>query len=156
MAETPPVSRALTAAGIPHRLFRHHGPVSSLEQAAAEREQRPAQVVRSILFRLAEEEFVMVLMAGPRQIPWPALRRALGQNRLTLATQAQVWQVTGYEIGAVAPFSLPQPLRVLVDSSVLDEAEISLGSGERGVAVMMDSADLVRALDSAEIVSLST
>lgn len=155
MSDVPPVSAALTAAGIPHRLFRHQGPVSSLEQAAAERDQRPAQVVRSILFRVAEAEFVMVLMAGPRQIPWPALRRALDQNRLTLATQAEVWQVTGYEIGAVAPFGLPQPLRVLVDSSVLNEKEISLGSGERGVAVVMDSADLVRALESAEIVSLS-
>ena len=30
----PPVSRVLTAAGVPHRVFRHPGPVDSLEQAA--------------------------------------------------------------------------------------------------------------------------
>ena len=61
----PPVSIALTAANIPHRVFRHSGPVNSLEQAAEERGQQPDQVVRSILFRLGKGHYAMVLMAGP-------------------------------------------------------------------------------------------
>ena len=70
---------------IPYRLFRHAGKVESLEQAAAERGQQPGQVVRTIVFRLSEGEFALALMAGPRQISWPALRHTLGQNRLTMA-----------------------------------------------------------------------
>jgi prolyl-tRNA editing enzyme YbaK/EbsC (Cys-tRNA(Pro) deacylase) len=42
----------------------------------------------------------------------------------------------------------------LIDESVLKEDEISIGSGMRGVAVIMKSADLRRALNDAEIVSL--
>ncbi len=155
MVTSTPVSQALAAQGIPHQLFWHEKPVHSLEQAAAERGQRPEQVVRGILFRVAEAAYVMVLIAGPRQIPWPALRRALGQNRLTLATREEVLRVTGYEIGAVAPLGLPQPLRVLIEAGVLAEQEISLGSGVRGVAVVMDSADLRQALNQAEIVTLT-
>lgn len=155
MVTSTPVSQALAAQGIPHQLFWHEKPVHSLEQAAAERGQRPEQVIRSILFRVAEAAYVMVLIAGPRQIPWPALRRALGQNRLTLATREEVLRVTGYEIGAVAPLGLPQPLRVLIEAGVLAEQEISLGSGVRGVAVVMDSADLRQALNQAEIVTLT-
>ncbi|HMT21897.1 MAG TPA: hypothetical protein PKE20_11750, partial [Promineifilum sp.] len=56
-----PVGAELHARGIPFREFRHPGPVSSLEQAAEERGQRPGQVVRSILFRLGQERFAMVL-----------------------------------------------------------------------------------------------
>ncbi len=64
-------------------------------------------------------------------------------------------RVTGYEIGAVAPVGLPQPLRELIEAGVLAEQEISLGSGVRGVAVVMDSADLRQALNQAEIVTLT-
>ena len=151
MTDAPPVSQALTALGIPHRIFRHIGPVSSLEQAAAERGQRPEQVVRSILFRIGPEEFAMVLMAGPAQIDWRALRQHLGQSRLTMASEAEVLRVTGYERGAVAPFGLPQPLQILVDESVVAQDEISLGSGVRGTAVILQVRDLLSALGEVEI-----
>ena len=127
MSVSTPVTRALEQLNIPYRIFQHPGEVHSLEQAARERGQRPEQVVRSIVFRLAQDEFVMVLIAGPTQISWPALRNYLGQSRLTTATQAEVFSVTGYQVGAVSPFGLPAPLRVLVDQSVLQEEIISLG-----------------------------
>ncbi len=96
----------------------------------------------------------MVLVAGPKQISWKALRKHVGQSRLTMATEEEVLSVTGYRIGTVSPFGLPHPLKILIDESVLKEDEISIGSGMRGVAVIMKSADLRRALSDAEIVSL--
>ncbi len=149
-----PVGRDLDARGVPFREFRHPGPVYSLEQAAEERGQRTEQVVRSLLFRLAQDEYVMVLVAGPRQVDWKALRRHLGQSRLTTATADEVRAVTGYEIGAVSPFGLPRPMRVLLDESVTREAELSIGSGERGVTVILNTADLLRALGDVERVNV--
>ncbi len=142
---------------IPYRLFRHAGKVESLEQAAAERGQQPGQVVRTIVFRLSEGEFALALMAGPRQISWPALRHTLGQNRLTMAAAAEVKAATGFVPGTVSPFGLPAPLRILVDRSVLVYEEVSLGSGVRGVAIVMASAELLTALQAqvgAELVEL--
>ena len=154
MENQPPVSLALDQLGIAHTVFHHAGQVNSLEQAAQERNQRLGQVIRSILFRLSGNEYVMVLVAGPQQISWKALRKQVGQSRLTMATEEEVLSVTGYRIGTVSPFGLPHPLRILIDESVLKEDEISIGSGMRGVAVIMKSADLRRALNDAEIVSL--
>jgi Cys-tRNA(Pro)/Cys-tRNA(Cys) deacylase len=150
-SDAPPVSRALAELNVRHRVFRHNGPVRSLEQAAAERDQHPEQVIRSIVFRLAENEYLMVLMAGPAQISWPALRAYLGRSRLTTASAEELLAVTGYEIGAVAPFGLSRPMRVLVDRSVIQGGEISMGSGVRGTAVILAAADLLRALPNAEI-----
>jgi Cys-tRNA(Pro) deacylase len=146
-----PISRALTQIGIPHREFAHVGPVHSLEQAAAERDQRPSQVIRSILFRLGEGRFAMVLMAGPDQVAWKTLRQVVGQSRLTMASEEEVLRVTGYQVGAVSPFGLPEPVPVYVDASVLAEDEISIGSGVRGTTVILRSADLLRALPDAII-----
>ncbi len=154
MTESPPVSLELDKLGIPHRVFRHAGKVTSLEQAARERSQRPEQVVRSILFRIGEDEYLMALVAGPAQISWKSLRAYLGQSRLTMASEAEVLDVTGYPIGAVSPFGTRSRLRVLVDASVFAEEELSIGSGVRGTTVILKSEDLKRALGDVEIVEL--
>jgi len=155
MTENPPVSIALEKIGIPHRIFRHENPVNSLEQAAADRGQKRSQVVRSILFRIGDDEFIMALVAGPAQISWKILRKYLGQSRLTMATEEEVLAVTGYRIGAVGPFGLLRPLKVMIDAGVMKEEEISIGSGIRNTAVILKSADLFRALGDAEIISLT-
>lgn len=155
MTESPPVSLALQALGIPHRVFIHTEPIHSLEEAARQRGQRPSQVARSILFRVGQDEFMMALMAGPAQVSWKTLRRHLGQSRLTMATEDEVLAVTGYRTGTVGPFGLARPLKVLIDPSVLAEEEISIGSGMRGVAVILKSADLQQGLPNGEVVSLT-
>ncbi len=140
---------------IPHQLFRHAARPKSIEQAAHERDQLPDQIVRSILFRLPEDQYVMVLMPGPKQISWKILRSFLGTRRITLATPEEVLQVTGCQIGAVSPFGINPIIRILVDESLQYQSEISLGSGEHGLAIIMTSQNLFSALPSAELVRVS-
>ena len=151
----PPVSMALEELGVPHKVFRHESPVTSFEQAASDRGQRASQVVRSILFRIAEDEFIMALVAGPAQISWKILRKYLGRSRISMATEDEVFAVTGYRVGTVSPFGLPHQLKVLIDPSVLSEEEISIGSGMRNTAIILKSADLHHALKNADVVSLT-
>ena len=151
MSDSTPVTRQLDQLGIPYQTFRHPGPVHSLEQAAQERHQQPDQVIRSIVFRIGEGDFVMVLMAGATQVSWRALRRYLGQSRLTMASEPELIQYTGYVPGSVSPFGLPAPMRVLIDERVLANDVVSIGSGERCLTVIMTSADLGRALPEAAV-----
>ncbi len=152
--EQPPASLALEKLGIHHRVFYHQGQVTSLDQAARERNQIPEQVVRSILFRLGHDDYLMVLVAGPVQIPWKALRKYVGQSRLTLASEEEVLAVTGFRIGTVSPFGLPRPIRVILEGSVLNQLEISLGSGLPNIGIIMTSSDLQAACGDVEVVSL--
>ena len=82
-----PVTRFLDECGVSYRFFRHPGAVHSLEQAARERGQRPEQIIRSIVFRLSRGGFVMVLVAGEKQVSWQALRHHLGTSRISMATE---------------------------------------------------------------------
>ena len=145
------VTRFLDEQGIAYRFFQHSGVVHSLEQAARERGQRPEQIIRSILFRLSRGGFVMVLIAGLNQVSWQALRKHLGTARISMATESEVLQVTGYPIGAVSPFGTLQPVRILVDRGILAEAEISVGSGLRYTTVIMQREDFLRALGEVEV-----
>jgi Cys-tRNA(Pro)/Cys-tRNA(Cys) deacylase len=154
--ENPPASIALEELGVPHKIFRHESPVTSFEQAASDRGQRTSQVVRSILFRIAKDESaIMVLVAGPAQVSWKTLRKYLGRSRISMATEDEVFAVTGYRVGTVSPFGLPNQLRVLIDPSVMKEEEISIGSGIRNTAIILKSADLRHALQDADVVSLT-
>ena len=148
----PPASIALKELNIPHRIFVHETPVTSFEQAAADRGQRAGQIVRSILFNIRPEEYLMVLVAGPDQIDWRKLRQYVKRSRIRMATEEEVLAVTGYRIGTVSPFGVRNPVQVLIDASVLKEEEVSIGSGVRSTAIILKSADLRRALRNSEIV----
>lgn len=154
MIDPPRASLALDKLGIPHEVFRHAGIVASLEQAAHERGQVPDQVVRSLVFRIGAGEYMMVLAAGPSQISWRQLREVLGKRRLTMATEEEVLQVTGYQVGTVSPFGLPAPIRTLIDRRVLVHDHVSIGSGAPNTGIILSSRDLIRGLPSAELINL--
>lgn len=151
MTEKPPVSIILEKMNIPHDIFTHTGPVHSIGQAAAERNQEISQVVRSILFRLNEGEYAMVLVAGPNQISWRTLRRHFRQSRLTIASPEEVLEVTGYEIGTVSPFGLKEQIPILADESVFAPSAISLGSGKKNTAILITIKNFKKALGDVEI-----
>lgn len=93
----------------------------------------------------------MVLAAGRAQVSWPALRAYLGQSRLTLASEKEVLQVTGYRVGTVSPLGLLTPLRILADEAVFVPEEISLGSGEPNVGIILKPAHLRQVLGEVEV-----
>ena len=146
-----PATHCLDQSGIPYRLFEHSHAPTSLEDAARQRGQVPGQVIRSILFRFNGTTFFLVLMAGPGQISWRKLRLHLGQSRISMASEEEVLAVTGYAVGTVSPLGLPIALRCLADVSVFQPEEISIGSGMRGAAILMKSADLRRVLGAVEV-----
>lgn len=96
----------------------------------------------------------MVLVAGREQVDWRKLRQLVGRSRVRMATEEEVLEVTGFRVGTVSPFGMKNPVRVLIDESVLKEEEVSLGSGVRQMAIIMKSEDVRHALREAGIVSL--
>ena len=138
--------RALAAAaslGLAHTVTRH-GPVRSLEEAAAARGVEPRAVVKTIVVRLADDDYRFVLVPGDREIAWPKLRALLGVNRLSMPSAEAAREVTGYVRGTITPLGSTTPLPVIADASL--EGTVSLGGGAHGVALTVDAGALVAAL----------
>lgn len=123
-----------------------HGPVSSLEEAAAARGITPAAVIKTIVVRLSDDDYRFVLVPGDREIAWPKLRALLGVNRLSMPDAETARQQTGYVRGTITPLGSTTPWPVVADASMT--GRISLGGGAHGVALTVDAADLVAALDA--------
>lgn len=149
-----PATKYLDMAGIQYKIFHHsHLPVS-LAEAAHERDQVEDQVIRSILFRLQEGQYLLFLTPGSKQIPWKGLRRALSINRITLATEEEVKEQTGYKIGTVSPFGIPPTIRIIADRSIFIFETVSIGIGKSGYALILRSKDIPIALPNLEIVDI--
>lgn len=141
-------ARALAAAealGLACTVTRH-GPVRSLEEAAAARGVEPAAVVKTIVVRLADDDYRFVLVPGNREIAWPKLRALLGLNRLSMPSADVALGVTGYVRGTITPLGSTTSWPVVADASL--DGPVSVGGGAHGVALTVDAAELVRALDA--------
>ena len=135
---------AITAAGVAHTVTRI-GPVRSLEEAAAARGIEPRDIVKTLVVRRGEDDFLFVLVPGDREISWPKLRGLLGVTRLSMPDAQVAKDVTGYERGTITPFGSSRPWPVIADETVGGRA-ISLGGGAHGVAFTADGSDVIRAL----------
>jgi Cys-tRNA(Pro) deacylase len=137
---------ALTAAGLSFRLIRH-APVRSLTEAAAARGVTPADVVKTLVVRRGEDDYLFVLVPGDRTISWPKLRSLLGVSRLSMPDARTAKDATGYERGTITPFGSSRSWPVIADER-LRGREITLGAGAHGVAVAVQADDTVAALSA--------
>jgi Cys-tRNA(Pro)/Cys-tRNA(Cys) deacylase len=119
--------------------------VSSLEEAAAARGVRPADIVKTLVVRRAEDDYLFVLVPGDREISWPKLRALLGVNRMSMPDAATAKDVTGYERGTITPFGSSRAWPVVADATVAGRL-VSIGAGAHGVAATAQADDVVRVL----------
>jgi Cys-tRNA(Pro) deacylase len=135
---------ALQELGIEHRVTRH-GPVRSLEEAAAARGIDPRDLVKTIVVRRGDDDYVFVLVPGDRGFSWPKLRALLGVSRLSMPDAATAKDVTGYERGTITPFGSTPAWPVIADEAIVGRT-ISMGGGAHGVGITVAADDAIGAL----------
>ncbi|NJC71297.1 YbaK/EbsC family protein [Planosporangium thailandense] len=141
-----PAFDALAAAGVPYRVLRY-GAVRSVAEAAAVRGVAVADVVKTLVVRRGDDDFLFVLVPGDRVISWPKLRTVLGVSRLSMPDADTAKAVTGYERGTITPFGSTTRWPVIADERIRGR-QITLGAGEHGVAVAVTADDALRAVDA--------
>lgn len=145
-ADTPALA-ALAAAGLDHVLVRTRR-ADSIEEAAQLRGVPVAAILKTLVVRRGEGDFVFVLVPGDRAIDWGKLRRRLGVRRLSLPDAAAAYDATGYERGAITPFGSTRAWPVVADEAILRATTVSIGGGGHGVSVLIDPRLLVEHLEA--------
>lgn len=151
MTDTPALQDERLA-DMAHEVVRH-GPVSSLEEAAAARGLEPAQIIKTMVVRRAEDDYVFVLVPGDRVIAWPKLRSHLGENRLSMPDADEAQRVTGYRRGTITPLGSKTQLPIVADTRMT--GRVSIGGGEHGVSLTVSADHLIEAL-SAEVADVTS
>jgi Cys-tRNA(Pro)/Cys-tRNA(Cys) deacylase len=141
--ETPAI-RALAGTDLRHEVVRTV-PANSVEESAALQGIEVGHLLRTIVVRRGEGDYLFVLVPGDRTIAWPKLRSLLGVSRLSMPDAATAFDVTGYQRGTITPFGSRTAWPVVADERLLGR-RVSLGAGAHGVAVMVDADSAVAAL----------
>jgi Cys-tRNA(Pro) deacylase len=124
-----------------------HGPVRSLEEAADLRGLPPRSIIKTIVVRRSEDDYVFVLVPGDRVIDWSKLREALGERRLSMPDAEEALAVTGYVRGTITPFGARRELPVVADS-LIEGTTVSIGGGGHGQSLTLSGDDLIRSVEA--------
>ena len=146
MTQVTPATEALEASGIDFEITEH-GPVRSLEEAAAARNLNPGAIIKTIVVRRGEGDYLFVLVPGDREISWPKLRALLGVSRLSMPDKDVAKDVTGYERGTITPFGATTAWPVIADALLVQrQGPVSIGAGAHGLAATVAPEQLVEVL----------
>ncbi|MEW5990227.1 MAG: YbaK/EbsC family protein [Chloroflexota bacterium] len=140
-----PATLAVAASGVPYREVRIE-PARSAEEAA-ERQGIPlAALLRTIVVRRGDDDYLFVLVPAGRRFDWPKLRAHLGVSRLSLPDADEARDVTGYVRYTITPFGSARAWPVIADASIVGLEVVSVGGGAHGVNLHLAPDDLVAAL----------
>jgi Cys-tRNA(Pro) deacylase len=141
-ADTPAL-RSLEGSDLAYTVMRTER-ARSAEESATFQGIELHQLLRTIVVRREEDDYVFVLVPGGRAIDWPKLRAHLGVSRLSLPDADEAKDATGYERGAITPFGSANAWRVLADPSIPGLGLVAIGGGGHGINLHLAGADLVR------------
>lgn len=111
------------------------------------------QIVKSLLV-IADGTPVLALVAGDRRADLGAIAEELDASKVRMADADNVRAATGYAIGGVCPFDLPESLVVLVDDSFTRFEVVYPAAGTPSSMVRMRFDDLGR-LTSGRVARIS-
>lgn len=120
----------------------------SAEESAAFQGIELSQLLRTIVLRRGESDYIFVLVPGGRAIDWPKLRAHLKVSRLSLPDQDEAEAVTGYPRGAITPFGSKTAWPVIADASISTSDTVAIGGGGHGVNLHINASDLIKHLNA--------
>jgi Cys-tRNA(Pro) deacylase len=116
----------------------------SLDEAAGLMNLPTSSVIKTLVVKRHDGDFLFALVPGDRQISWAKLRAVVGVNKLQLPQASVALEATGYERGTIVPLGSTTAWPVYADSRV--SGRIALGAGEHGLSALVDAAQLIAGL----------
>ncbi len=101
------------------------------------------QIVKSLVVVVDGQTPLVALVAGDRKGDLHAIAAELGGAKAKMADADTVRAATGYAIGGVSPFALPETLPVLFDDSLMRFEVVFPAAGTPTSMVRMSRADLL-------------
>jgi Cys-tRNA(Pro) deacylase len=135
---------------VPYRVVRT-APAGSAEESAAFQGIPVGALLRTIVVRRGEDDYLFVLVPAGRRFDWPRLRTHLGVSRLSLPDADEARAVTGYVRYTITPFGSSRAWPVIVDGSVMASPVVAVGGGAHGVNLHLAPDDLVTALHASVV-----
>jgi Cys-tRNA(Pro) deacylase len=137
------VLRDAAARGVAVRIVER--PVAqSLHEAAELMGIEPGDIVKTLVVKRHDGDYLFALIPGGRRISWAKLRPLVGVNKLSLPDASLALEATGYGRGTITPFGSTTEWPVFADATIVGR-EVSMGAGDHGYSAFVHADALISA-----------
>jgi Cys-tRNA(Pro)/Cys-tRNA(Cys) deacylase len=106
----------------------------------------PERVIKTLVVALGNDDYVLVLMPGDKELNLKRLAKSRGFKRAAMADVKTAERITGYQVGGISPFATRRPIKVIMDRDLLQHQSIAVNGGGRGVMLIMSPSRLLEVL----------
>ena len=148
--DPPPVAclrTTLDAAGVHYRILHHPEAVSSALDGACHGFGTLEQMAPTLILR-TEQGYLAAIISGATRLSYKKIKKHLGLKNVSMAAPAEVLEVTGAEVGAVAMVN--PGLRTLIDSQLAPIGEVFGGCGILRYSLAIHASHLI-SITAAEV-----
>ena len=103
--------------------------------------------VKTLVVELDQKRFCLALLPGHQELNLKKLASSLGSKRTAMVDIKTAERLTGYLVGGISPFGTQKRLETVMEKGILENREILINAGQRGVMLKMDPKDIIVALD---------
>ena len=89
------------------------------------------KVIKTLVFN-ADNELIICLQHGDREVSTKELARILKVKKVEPADQKTAQNATGYQFGGTSPFGIKKRLNIYSESSIFELDKIYINGGKRG------------------------
>lgn len=102
--------------------------------------------VKTLVVALDRKEYCLALVPGHLKLNFKKLAAGLGVKRTAMVDTQTAERLTGYLVGGISPFATRQKLLSVMEKSVLENSQVLINAGQRGIMLKMAPGDIVREL----------
>jgi len=129
---------------IPNEIILLKESSATVELAARALGREPGEIAKSLALKLKDERIIILVVCGTARIDNRRYKDTF-QCKAHMLTHEETLSVTGYPVGGVCPFGLPEEIKVYLDESLKRYSEVYPAAGTGNSAVRFS----IRELESA-------
>lgn len=105
------------------------------------------KTVKTLVVDLGNNGHALALMPGDKHLSMKKIAKTCMAKKAAMADTETAQRLTGYWVGGISPFGVRQKLPVIMEKSLLHYDQVLINGGQRGVMLLMNPKDILRALD---------
>ncbi len=98
------------------------------------------QILKTLVL-ISNEGPLIAVIQGSEELSFEKVKAFFNLTALRFATAKEVLAITGYVVGGVSPFGLPENIRKIVDKKAFDQQTLNMGGGTPFIGLELSAAD---------------
>ncbi len=143
MGSRSKVIQLLDSMEFKYRLLPHAKPAYTCEAAAAERNVPLDEMIKCILLVDRKKNYYLVCMTADEMVDTAKVRAFMDSSRLSFASEGEIEEISGYEMGALPPLLLKKDIPVIFDDGIMGKEKVNISSGDPRMGLEINSEALI-------------